>query len=254
MVAGRLTMSSFLLLYVELFAVRGAYQAGKEDGRGAVETGLVADFLENGEDFQILEKSLSDLLAFRIVREVGETENLALARQWEFGIEGGPVDLVAELQSGEHDAVGVQQFEQRLELGLGERGIGVGQGRAAPHGRIDVRLIRSLGRARRVLRTEAKFNLDALRGGAFGEVDPLGVSRDATADDVYACCVELRKYGVLVGDAGAHGIDHIYANDQVFGVRGLRRQRGNRGQCDSDHRETQSMNSGHVFLLLSRNL
>jgi hypothetical protein len=36
--------------------------------------------------------------------------------------------------------------------------------------------------------------------------------------------MELREDGVLVSDAGAHGIHYIYPDDSVLSVRGLMRQ------------------------------
>lgn len=79
-----------------------------------------------------LKEAFSDLLAFGVVREVGEAEYPSLAWQGEFGVEGRPGDLVAEFHAGENDVIGVQLVEDGLEGGFGERRIGKDKGRP-PH-------------------------------------------------------------------------------------------------------------------------
>lgn len=92
------------------------------------------------------------------------------------------------------------------------------------------------------------MDLDAVLGGALREVDALGVGCDAAANDMNTSRLKLRKDSVLVGDAGAHRVDHVHAADDVLSVRGLRRQRGNHGQSASHNRKTKSIEAGHLFL------
>jgi hypothetical protein len=62
-----------------LVAISGSDQTGSEDGRMPIQFGMVPDILKDRQNFQILKKSLSDLLCFRImvkiVEAVGEVES-----------------------------------------------------------------------------------------------------------------------------------------------------------------------------------
>lgn len=55
-------------------------------------------------------------------------------------------------------------------------------------------------------------------GGTFGEVDALVVVRDAAANHAYAGGLQLIKQDVLIGYAGAHGVDSVDTDDHVLGA------------------------------------
>jgi hypothetical protein len=95
-----------LLVVVERLAIGSRDQAGRDDRRRPIEAGVVADLLERGEDLQVLAKALGDLNTLGVVRQIRETEDFALTGQWKLRIERRPVDLVAELDSGQNDTVG----------------------------------------------------------------------------------------------------------------------------------------------------
>jgi hypothetical protein len=103
------------LVVVELLAILGAYQAGGDYGRPAVDTGIVADIFENRQDFDVLDKALRDLFALRILGEIVEAENFSFAGQRELRIERRPIDLVAEFDPRELNAVRVQIVEETLK-------------------------------------------------------------------------------------------------------------------------------------------
>jgi hypothetical protein len=85
---------------------------------------MIADLLQGCHDLDVLEKAFGDLFALGIALEILQAQNLSLAGQRELRIEGRPIDLVAELDAGELDIIGVQAVEEALKIRFGERGIG----------------------------------------------------------------------------------------------------------------------------------
>jgi hypothetical protein len=76
---------------------------------------VIAHIFQSLQNLDVLEKTLCNLLALRIVVEILEAENLALAGQRKFWIEGGPIDFVAEFDALQHNAVRVQVVEEMLK-------------------------------------------------------------------------------------------------------------------------------------------
>jgi hypothetical protein len=58
--------------------------------------------------------------------------------------------------------------------------------------------------------------VNALRGGAPGEIDALVVVRDAAPDDVHLRRFELAEQSILIRHAGAHRIDHVHTYDHLL--------------------------------------
>jgi hypothetical protein len=54
------------------------------------------------------------------------------------------------------------------------------------------------------------------RGGAPGKIDALIVVRDAAADDLHLRRFELAEQSILIGQAGAHWIDHIHTDGHLL--------------------------------------
>jgi hypothetical protein len=73
-----------------------------------IQFGMVPDILKDRQNFQILKKSLSDLLCFRIMVKIVEAEHLSLARQREFRIEGRPINLVPQFKSSQYDPLSLK--------------------------------------------------------------------------------------------------------------------------------------------------
>ena len=189
--------------------------------------------LRHSKNLDVLQKAFRNFLALGIMREIGEAEYLAFARKWKLRIEGGPVDLIAQLDAGQHDAVGIQRVKELLKVGAGESGVGIGKRRTAPHGRVRLGLIRPRRGAGRILGAGAELNLDAVRFGALGVVHPLLIVRDAAADDVDLRRFQLAEDGILIGDAGAHRVDHVHAHHRVL-------RRGPRGREEEVRRDNNS--------------
>jgi hypothetical protein len=80
--------------------------------------------MPGGQDLQILEESLSDLLCLRISRQILQGKGLPPAWYRKIAIEIGPIELVAKLHARQHDAFFVQLVEDGLVEGSGALGIG----------------------------------------------------------------------------------------------------------------------------------
>jgi hypothetical protein len=204
------------LVVVELLPILGADQTGGDDRRAPVQAGVVADLFEGLQNLDVLEKALRDLLALGIIGEILEAENFALAGQRKLWIESGPIDLVAEFDARQHNAIRVQVVEETLKACFGELGIGRRERMAAPHGGEFLRLIGPRGRVGRVVRADDQLDANSLSGGAFGEIDALVVVRNAAADNSHLSRLELAEESILIGQAGAHGIDHVHAYDNLL--------------------------------------
>ena len=75
-----------------------------------------------------MEKALRDALGLGVTGEIVRREAPALTGQREVAVEIDPVDLVAEFDARQRDAVGIEQIEDRLELRPGKLDIGGRQG------------------------------------------------------------------------------------------------------------------------------
>jgi hypothetical protein len=113
----------------------------------------------------------------------------------------------------------------------------VGQGRAAPHGGESRRLIGPHGGTGRIFGADAELQFDALRSGPLREVDAFCIVRDGAANNVDARCPDLGQDSVLVGDAGAHRVDDIHADNNVLSPRMQRKQQHQSRQCTSNRME-----------------
>ena len=54
---------------------------------------------------------------------------------------------------------------------------------------------------------------------ALGEIDALVVVGDATADDAQVRRLDLCEQRILIGNAGAHGIDHVHPDNHLLRMR-----------------------------------
>src|ERR1700722_2513347 len=86
-----------------------------DNGRVLVQFGMIPYVLHHRQNFQILKEALGDLLRFRIVRKVIETEDFTLTGYGNFPIKSGPVNLVAYLKRSELNALRFQLIEIGIE-------------------------------------------------------------------------------------------------------------------------------------------
>ena len=104
----------------------------------------------------------------------------------------------------------------------------------APHRGELIGLVGPRRRAGWVLRANDQLDANALRCGAPGEIDALVVVRDAAADDPHLRRFDLAEQGILIGQAGAHGIDHVHTDDHLLRAdpRGREAEDGQEQHCN----------------------
>src|ERR1700722_838682 len=177
---------------------------------------MVTNLFEDRQNLNVLEKALRDLLALGIVGKILEAENLSLSGQRKLRIEGGPVDFVAQLDAGEHNPVRVKVIKELLKVCPRDLWIGKRERMSAPHGGEHIGLVGSCRGVGSVLWSNDQLDANALRGGALSEINALVIVRDTAADDSHVRRFELAEESILIGDAGAQGVDHIHAYNHLL--------------------------------------
>ncbi len=203
--------------------------------------------LRAARNLDVLDKALRDLPALGVVGEILEAQNFALAGQRKLRIEGGPVDLVAEFDAGQRNGVRVKSVEEALKGCFGELGVSKRERMASPHSGELIGLIGPRGRVGRIFRADDQLDANAPGGGALGKIDALIVVRDAAADDPHRSGLELVEESVLIGETGAHWIDHVDAYDHL-----LRSRHSGREKEDRDQKSRSRPASLHAVHLFSR--
>jgi len=87
---------------------------------------------------------------------------------------------------------------------------------STPHRRKLLRLIGPSRSSRRILGADLEQDPDTLRCRALGIVDSLVIVADSAPNHMNVRCVKLTEDGILVGDAGAHWIDHVDADNYIL--------------------------------------
>jgi len=95
---------------------------------------------------------------------------------------------------------------------------------SAPHCGKLVRLIRTFLSIRGIFRSDAQQDPDALGSSALRIVDSLVIVGDAASNYMHMRCLKLTEDGILVGDAGAHRIDHVHADNNLFRAHGPKQE------------------------------
>ena len=100
---------------------------------------MISCLLQHAQHLQILKKTLCDLLCHGIMGKLVKRKRFAPAGKRKISVEIGPIDLIADLNSRQRNAEGVQSVENGLVIGLGKLRVGVGQRHRASHVPVVVR-------------------------------------------------------------------------------------------------------------------
>ncbi len=179
---------------------------------------MIADVLQSGQGLQIAEIALGDLPALGVARQVFLVQDAPLRRKGEVGVEAGPVDLVAQFEAGEHDALAFQLGQLRADVRLEHIGIGRRKRPTAPQtlALVGVGQPRPLGAGVRI-DAEQPFDLDPVGVGALRERQSLVVAGYARPDDVDAGRLQGSKRRFLLrGGLLVRLIDEVGAHDRGF--------------------------------------
>ena len=84
---------------------------------------MIPNILQRGQDLQILQISLGDLLAFRIVIKIVKTKHASLAGQAKIRIVARHVDFVLELDASQRYSGGIELVHELLEINPGQAGV-----------------------------------------------------------------------------------------------------------------------------------
>ena len=92
------------------------FDGGWAPRRVLVEFRMIANVLQHGENFEILQISFRDLLGFPVMIKIAQTELPAFAGHRKLPIKWGHVEFVAELETRQFDIVRLEFGEERREV------------------------------------------------------------------------------------------------------------------------------------------